>query len=69
MKLEVIGSSPLSHEIICSHYDIFDGILHTFNEDGSPIKIVKNWEYIVIIEEKETTTPDQFYENLEEDRE
>lgn len=51
-----------------TRFEIFDGIIHFYDENGVIIWVIKDWTSFCQNEEKKKcNNPDEFYENLKDE--
>ncbi len=66
MKWWVKSHSEINYNVEADRFEIHAGVLMFFNEENEAIWVIKDWTCFQIDYEK-AQTPDEFYENLEND--
>lgn len=69
MKYWVRTSTAVDYIIHADRFDIINSILHFYDEDSSPVWVIKDWVSFHCEEEEkaEANNPDEFYDSLKED--
>jgi len=71
MRMWVRTNTSNDYHFECFRFEIFDGIVHFYDEDGDIIWVIKDWigfRQVKDEELKEPMTPDEFYNNLKDEK-
>ena len=67
MNYLIKTNSSLEYTFEANHFQISEGIIHFFDDEGDVVWVIKDWISCMAMKDKKEKTPDEFYESLNEE--